>query len=208
MSASWERTVADHREATRRRIIDAATASLREEGLAGTSMTAIAERAGISRPTLYKHFPDVDHIMAALVTEGFAAFRTRLDTEVETDWPAVRRLTHLVRLHIEQYASETDRLGEGSMEAGMSPVVHDAVRQELVDHHLRVVAILREGMADGSFRDDLDPELHAELLQHLLGGLRRTVHRGDRDLEHLADEVSALVLGGLQDPAAPRPGDE
>lgn len=208
MSASWERTVADHRETTRRRIIEAATASLREEGLTGTSMTAVAERAGISRPTLYKHFPDVDHIMAALVTEGFAAFRTRLEAETSADWPAVRRLAHLVHLHVQQYASETDRLGEGSMEAGMSPVVHDAVRRELVDHHARVVSILRDGMADGSFRDDLDPELHAELLQHLLGGLRRTVHRGDRDLDALAAEVSGLLLRGLQGPAAPFTGDE
>lgn len=45
-------------EATRDRIV-AATVALHEEvGPARTTVTAIAERAGVARPTVYKHFPD------------------------------------------------------------------------------------------------------------------------------------------------------
>lgn len=207
MSATWERTIADHRATTRHRIIEGGMASLREQGLTGTTMTAIAERAGISRPTLYKHFPDVDHIMAAIVTEQFAHLRARLDAELEADWPAIRKVEYLVRLHVRAYASEPDRMGQGSLEAGMSPVVHDAVRRELADHHALIVTILREGEADGSFRSDIDLDLHAEVFQHVLGGLRHTVHRTDRDLDVLADEVSRLLRHGLQGPAA-RASDE
>jgi len=197
MSGSWDRTVADHRATTRGRIIAAAMALMTEHGMAGTTMTAIADRAGVSRPTLYKHFPDVDHIMAAVVEEEFAAFRSRVDAGLDPAWPAVRKLDFLVRLHIEQYASEPARMGEGSLEAGMSPVVRNAVQRELADHHARIVAILRDGMADGSFRGDLDPNVQAELLQHVLGGLRHTVHGAAGDLEVLTAEVSALLLHGL-----------
>ncbi len=197
MTASWDRTVADHRASTRSRIIAAAMAHMLEHGMAGASMTAIAESAEVSRPTLYKHFPDVDHIMAAVVEEEFAAFRARVDIELAPDWPAIRKLEALIRLHVQQYGSEPDRLGEGSFEAGISPVVREAVQRQLADHHARIVAILQDGIADGSFRDDLDPDLHAELLQHVLGGLRHTVHRTDRNLEALADDVSALLLRGL-----------
>ncbi len=197
MTASWERTVADHRASTRARIIAAAMDLMLEHGMAGASMTAIAERAEVSRPTLYKHFPDVDHIMAGLVEQEFAAFRARVDTELAADWPAVRKLEALIRLHVQQYGSEPDRLGEGSFEAGISPVVRAAVQRQLADHHARIVTILQDGIADGSFRSDLDPDLHAELLQHVLGGLRHTVHRNDHDLEALADDVSGLLLRGL-----------
>lgn len=197
MTASWERTVADHRASTRARIIAAAMDLMLEHGMAGASMTAIAERAEVSRPTLYKHFPDVDHIMAGLVEEEFAAFRARVDTELAADWPAVRKLEALIRLHVQQYGSEPDRLGEGSFEAGISPVVREAVQRQLADHHARIVTILQDGIADGSFRSDLDPDLHAELLQHVLGGLRHTVHRNHHDLEALADDVSGLLLRGL-----------
>lgn len=199
--------MAHHRATTRHRIIDGGMASLREDGLTGTTMTAIAERAGISRPTLYKHFPDVDHIMAALVTEQFADLRARLDAEIEADWPAIRKVEQLVRLHVQAYASEPDRTGHGSLEAGISPVVHEAVRRELADHHARIVAILREGRADGSVRRDLDLDLHAELIQHVLGGLRHTVHRTGGDLEVLVGEVGQLLRHGLQGPAA-RPAGE
>lgn len=200
MPGRWDRAVADHRATTRMRIIGAAMALMTEDGLAGATMTAIAERAGVSRPTLYKHFPDVDHIMAAVVDEEFAAFRARVDAELDPGWPAVCKLETLVRLHVQQYASEPQRMGDGSFEAGMSPVVRDAVARQLVDHHVRIVTILRDGMAEGSFRSDLDADLHAELLQHVLGGLRHTVHRTDRDLAGLAEDVSALFLHGLTGP--------
>jgi AcrR family transcriptional regulator len=44
-------------EETRRRIIGATTALHEEVGPARTTITAIAARAGVARPTVYQHFP-------------------------------------------------------------------------------------------------------------------------------------------------------
>ena len=45
-------------EETRRRIVDATAALHEEVGPARTTVTAIAERAGVSRPTVYAQFPE------------------------------------------------------------------------------------------------------------------------------------------------------
>src|SRR5215218_11447978 len=45
-------------EATRRRIIDAAIDLHGTTGPARTTISAIAERAGVRRATVYRHFPD------------------------------------------------------------------------------------------------------------------------------------------------------
>jgi len=44
--------------ATRQRIVEAAIELHRTVGPANTSLSAVAREAGISRPTLYSHFPD------------------------------------------------------------------------------------------------------------------------------------------------------
>ena len=56
---------AEQLEETRQRIVDA-TVSLHEElGPARTTVTAIAKRAGVSRPTVYSQFPDDRSLLAA-----------------------------------------------------------------------------------------------------------------------------------------------
>src|SRR5919197_179186 len=49
---------AERQADTRRRIVDAGVALHLERGPAQTSINAIAERAGVNRVTVYRHFPD------------------------------------------------------------------------------------------------------------------------------------------------------
>jgi AcrR family transcriptional regulator len=50
---------------TRRRITESAVALHESVGPAQTSITAIAEKAGVRRSTVYRHFPDEDSLFAA-----------------------------------------------------------------------------------------------------------------------------------------------
>ena len=49
---------ADRQDETRQRIVEAAVALHEQLGPAHTPVSAIAERAGVGRPTVYRHFPD------------------------------------------------------------------------------------------------------------------------------------------------------
>lgn len=56
---------ADAQAETRRRIVEAAVALHGELGPALTSLSAVAERAGVQRNTLYAHFPDERSLLLA-----------------------------------------------------------------------------------------------------------------------------------------------
>jgi AcrR family transcriptional regulator len=55
-------------EGTRRRLQDAATAEFAEHGPDGTTMTRIAERAGVNKERLYSYFGDKQALWATVLT--------------------------------------------------------------------------------------------------------------------------------------------
>lgn len=56
---------AEQQAETRRRIVEAVVALHREIGLVRTTVTAIAERAGVERLTVYRHFANEEALFAA-----------------------------------------------------------------------------------------------------------------------------------------------
>jgi len=63
---------AERQEETRRRIVEAAVALHESVGGAGATISAIAERAGVERLTVYRHFPD-DRSLATACTQHYWA---------------------------------------------------------------------------------------------------------------------------------------
>src|SRR4051794_16273402 len=64
---------AELEEQTRRRITESAVALHEEVGPAQTTISAIAERTGVRRSTVYRHFPDEDALFAACSSHWRAA---------------------------------------------------------------------------------------------------------------------------------------
>ena len=81
------RTRQQRRQDTRRRIVDAAIELHSTVGPARTSFSAVAQKAGVTRPTLYAYFPDKPslfaacsgHVMATDPPPDLAAFSTVAD---------------------------------------------------------------------------------------------------------------------------------
>jgi len=66
--------VADRREAARRKILDAAWAVAREQGLPALTLREVAARVGIRAPSLYSHFESKHAIYDAMFGESWAEF--------------------------------------------------------------------------------------------------------------------------------------
>ena len=64
---------AELEEQTRRRITESAVAQHQELGPARTSISAVAERAGVRRSTVYRHFPDEEALFGACSSHWRAA---------------------------------------------------------------------------------------------------------------------------------------
>lgn len=65
---------AEHQAITRRRIVDAALALHGQVGPVRTTVSAIAERAGVQRLTVYRHFPDERALLAACTGDLFTRY--------------------------------------------------------------------------------------------------------------------------------------
>lgn len=77
-------------------ILDATRASVLDFGIRRTSLTDVARRAGVSRMTVYRRYPDVDAILRDLMTREFGvllqelfAHRQGTDGRARTTWLVV-----------------------------------------------------------------------------------------------------------------------
>lgn len=163
MPKLWNDTIASHREEVRDAILDAVPALVTEHGLTSVTMSAIAQRVGITRATLYKYFPDVDAILAGWherqVEENLAQLVAARDAA-----DAERRLEVLLetyaRLVHEQHASELVaflRHGDPATRG---------YRQ--LDEMLRDV--IADGAARGRLRKDVSPAELANFCVSALSG--------------------------------------
>ncbi|HKS45234.1 MAG TPA: TetR/AcrR family transcriptional regulator [Amycolatopsis sp.] len=74
-------------------LLDAARECVLAVGLRRTTLAEIARTAKVSRMTLYRRFPDVRSVLAALTTREFGAVLRQADTEGATAPTARERLT-------------------------------------------------------------------------------------------------------------------
>ena len=122
---------AELEEQTRRRITESAVALHEEVGPAQTSVTAIAERAGVRRSTVYRHFPDEEALFAACSSH----WRARNPPPDPSEWsaisdPAARTETALRELYA--FYERTNRMYESLFR---DETLVPAVQRRLRDFH-------------------------------------------------------------------------
>lgn len=195
----WSDSVADHRARYRRRIIDAAAALTQEHGLAGLTMAGLAERAGIGRATLYKYFPDIEHVLMAHLETEFSEFTAELHRRIAQESEPLARMRAYVETTLHYFASQQHRTGSASFSAGsLSPKVESSLGTHLSALHEPLHAVLTDGVASGAFRADLDPRMHAWLVFALLGGMRQPLMAGAMPPEAAIEAVWGLLMDGLR----------
>ena len=76
----------------RMRIENAAYAVLRDKGYKGTSMLAIAKKAGCSNETLYRWYGNKQTLLASLVVANAEAVRLQIEQSIQADGDTVEEL--------------------------------------------------------------------------------------------------------------------
>jgi len=93
------------RQRTDQRVLAAALQCFLAEGFEATSLTRIAEAAGVSRQTLYRHFPTRDDVLAAVVTDLAETALARIGSEVSHLATPRDRIRQIVEIWcVENYA--------------------------------------------------------------------------------------------------------
>jgi len=169
-----------------------------ERGLAGVSMSLLAERAGVSRATLYHYFPDLDHVLVAWVELQVDRFVGRVSGQVAAEADPERRLEVIVAELAMYFSGQDHRLGmEHLGSEAVAPTTARAVSARMLPLTDLIAGAIREGQQAGRFRPQLDPQVHAELLLGLLGAIRPHLISGRYSAKAAAEAISAMFIHGI-----------
>src|SRR3954453_7585224 len=105
---------AEQQEETRQRIVEAMVDLHREVGPARTTISAIAERAGVERLTVYRHFPDETAMFRACTTH----YATQVPGPDAAMWAGVEEPAERLRSALHQFYDYYRRGGGGARRAG------------------------------------------------------------------------------------------
>ena len=133
-------------EASRRRILDAATEIAAERGYEGTGIAAVSAKSGLPASSIYWHFADKDDLIAAVIERSFAAWLA--GWQLPTDGPARDRLVALAAHTAKALSDSPDFLRLGLMLALERRPVEPRAREVFVRIRGRAIETLAAAMAD------------------------------------------------------------
>jgi AcrR family transcriptional regulator len=161
-SPRWRR----RKQARPQEILDAALACFAERGFAASRMDDIAERAGVTKGTIYLYFENKDAVFKALVRESIGAqLANFLDIVRAYEGPS-RELLRLILTVLGQFARTSDRVVLPKIliaEVGNFPELARFYREEIIDKGLSVMSgAIARGIERGEFRN-VNPQHAARL---------------------------------------------
>jgi AcrR family transcriptional regulator len=196
----------DHRTHQREHILTVALDLLRERGMAALTMSAIAEQAGISRPTLYNYFPDVDAVLAAWVGQEVERSVSSMLVDARTIGDPLDRLAYLIETQAQTFASQRHRLSAEHFESEAgSPAVRREVEARMAPLRQLFADTIAEAGAFGLLRSAVDPVLAADLVLGLLGAIRRRLVAGTLNPDEAVRAVMELLGSGWVHPRQGNP---
>lgn len=181
------------RDPKRGRAIRQATLDLlSEEGYAGLTMVDVAERAGVSKTTIYRRWPTKAEMVLAAIAE-----EVEPDPIEDTDDP----LADLRRLMIRFYRRVLGQL-DGLAPIAPAELLKEAEVVEPFNRHFvhpmrqRALELVERAVEQGQLRADLQP---AQLVDTLTApALYRSVALGTRAEPELAEAVFEMVMRGAR----------
>jgi AcrR family transcriptional regulator len=203
-----------HRERQRRRILDAASKLFDERGIDRVTMAEITGASGVQPSTMYQYFSSKDDIVWAILRVVIEE-RSGPAAAAMKDAPnALGRITALLEMMADDLTHKPEKVRFlaqfDAMYARDWPVERLlSLESQIHPEPFQFFSeLIREGIADGSLRADLDPELtmHA-VMNAVVGAQRRLASLGSKveteygkPVDELLRESIRVLLLGLRGP--------
>jgi AcrR family transcriptional regulator len=141
-------------------ILEVAYDILAEQGYDKMSMDDLAARAGLSKATLYQHFPSKEDVVVSVVTR---MMRMGEDDLIASDsaLPAITRLDQGLRRSL----NRRFKLWNNNITIQPLKVMHHARFQE---HHARLAALLEVMVEQSKTQGDINPNLSTVAAAHMM----------------------------------------
>ena len=179
----------------RERTVEAAAQLFYDHGYEQTTLEAVAERLGVTKPFIYTHFKSKADLLADICTRGVSASLVAIDAALALEAMPTEKLRRLSRDFLIAVLDNQRNIAILTREE-KNLVLEDFQRLSALRREFdrKLSALLELGRASGEFHLS-DPDVAALSI----GGLVSWAYvwyrpHGRLSLDALADEVSALIL--------------
>jgi len=160
---------AEHRERTRRRIVEAARQQFLAHGIDGATIKSILATIGLSHGAFYLHFASKEALLAEVIGVALAGTREKWSSGIE-DAPARHFLAQVVGRYLNP--AHRDRPQDGCLIAGLGSDLfrQDSTVRGAFENELRQTIVQLAGKLDGVAGDAPDSRA-ISMLATLVGSL-------------------------------------
>jgi AcrR family transcriptional regulator len=167
-------------EKRREQLIDAALSVIVHHGYEGVSIEAIARTAGVTRPVIYDHFPNLGQLLQAVIEREELFALEQLERAVpaapRTDGEPAELFAAGVRSFLDVVASRPDTWRIILLPPEGTPAtVRDHVERNRAATQKRIEALVRWAIERSGIPHDLDVELSARAIRSLSEEAGRSV---------------------------------
>jgi TetR/AcrR family fatty acid metabolism transcriptional regulator len=192
---------AELREAKHERILDAASVEIARSGYFGTTVSAIARRAGVADGTIYLYFKSKESVLVSIFERAMQRIIDEARPIVsDPQLGAPAKLRRLVELHLSLVGMDRDMAVVLQVELRHSLHFLDLFSRSRIREYLALIAeVVEQGRREGSFRETADPLFTAKAVFGLVDEMATdwVLSKKNTRLVARAEAVSELLLGGV-----------
>lgn len=161
-----------YQQGQRGRILGAATRCFAERGFHEATIQDICDVAGLSKGGLYTYFKSKEEILSALIREGFAAGLERAQEVARSGHGAVDKLRRIGEAVVGNAGPQPPQLLlEIWALASKNPSLVALYADGYDQWRAFLAGLLREGIDEGVFKADVDPEAVVMVVLAVFGGI-------------------------------------
>ncbi|MER5258556.1 MULTISPECIES: TetR/AcrR family transcriptional regulator [unclassified Streptomyces] len=171
-----------------------------ERGYDGTSMEHLSKAAGISKSSIYHHVSGKEELLRRAVSRALDGLFGILAEEHARVGTAVQRLEHVTRRTVEVLIAELPYVTLLLRVRGNTDTERWAMERRR-EFDQQVADLLKEAVADGDLRSDVELRLATRLLFGMINSIAewyRPDARGASSGQQVADAVVQMAFAGLR----------
>ena len=183
-------TVAEHRRAQERALLDAAKDIVLTDGLSGLTFSALAQRTDLARSSVYEYFGNKEELLLALLNDELPVWKEELERAISRDSSPLDRVEAYVQTQLQLVAAGRHELGFTLMRG---PVSEDT-RMRIEYRHRELLDLLLPPLRDLGVKPP-------EIALGLVAGVLRTAieHiRGGTSSQLVIRSSTEFVKGGVK----------
>src|SRR6478735_5997354 len=170
-----------------------------EQGYDATSMGDLARELGLTKSAIYHHVPSKSHLLAEALDEALDELTAAVEAGAAPadGRSAADRLRRTVQRSVEVLVDHQPAVTLLLRVRGNSDVELAAQRRRRA-LDARLAGLVREAVAEGSLRDDVDPDVVSRLLFGMVNSLVEWYRPdGHADVELLSHAITTMAFDGL-----------